>query len=156
MWKMMEIIMWIIALAIIAYVDVRTRRVYLGILIIPTLYSLVLSAFGVEGFFIRVVTCIVIFVMFRLVSLVSKGGMGAGDAYVLAALSTSLGFMSAVEVILLSFSGAALYGALRLVGTRARGNISFPFVPFIFFSYLGVVICKLIVIEEAALQLRPL
>lgn len=66
---------------------------------------------------------------------ISKGGIGAGDGYVIGIIGVLLGARFVMILFCEAILLAALYSIGKLMRCRMK-NISFPFLPFIFLSYI--------------------
>lgn len=78
--------------------------------------------------------------LFLLLSLASKGGVGMGDGWVLLALGCML---ETEEYIRLTGCGillAAVFSGILLIGYKKNRKTEIPFVPFLFLAYLGGVL----------------
>lgn len=73
-------------------------------------------------------------------SILSRGGIGKGDALVYAVLGLGIGFMGALEVLILSLAMAALTGMILIVCRRAGRQYELPFIPFTTLAY-ALVMC---------------
>lgn len=72
------------------------------------------------------------------VSILSRGGIGKGDALVYAVLGLAIGFMGTLEVLILSLMMAALTGVILIVSRRAGRRYELPFLPFTALAYVLV------------------
>ena len=73
-------------------------------------------------------------------SLLSKGGIGPGDAMVFAAAGAAIGIWRVLFLMWISFMAAGLAGLVILVILKKGRHYEIPFVPFLALAY-GVMIC---------------
>lgn len=70
-----------------------------------------------------------------LISKLSKGGIGEGDALIYVITGVSLGFFRNLEVLILSLMTASFVSLWLLVIKRKGRKYRIPFIPFTMFSY---------------------
>lgn len=71
------------------------------------------------------------FVLFLLLAIVSKGGMGGGDIKLMGVIGVVLGFQGVLLTIFLSSFIGAVFGILAIVMKKAKRKHPIPFGPFI-------------------------
>lgn len=74
------------------------------------------------------------------ISIVSKGAIGAGDAYLAIAVGIFLGPGFAMGILLISSIVAAIYSLIMLVAKRVDRKDKIPFVPFMLCGYMGMLV----------------
>lgn len=78
--------------------------------------------------------------LFLLLSLASKGAVGMGDGWVLLALGCMLETGEYIRLIGCGILLTAVFSGILLMGYKKNRKTEIPFVPFLFFSYLGGVL----------------
>ena len=76
--------------------------------------------------------------VFILVSKVTKEGIGYGDSLLILALGIYLGFWEVMVLIMIAFFLSALFAVFVAIIRKKGRKATFPFVPFIAFSYVVV------------------
>ena len=71
-----------------------------------------------------------------LLSKLSRGGIGSGDALVTGLLGAALGFSQVAGILLLAFAGSAVCVCILLLVGRAGRKTRLPFIPFLAVAYL--------------------
>lgn len=74
-------------------------------------------------------------------SLVSKGGVGVGDAKLVACTGLLLGIDKTISVMIISFIASALFGILSMLLKKLNKKSAMPFAPFVL---LGVLLTMLL------------
>jgi leader peptidase (prepilin peptidase) / N-methyltransferase len=102
---------------------------------------------GVLGFFIRcVLNCdvmdgllgTVIGMLLLLIGKITRQSIGYGDGLVFISIGMLIGIKQVTMVLFASLLLAFIYSIVLLIFKKVRRKTSFPFVPFIFLSYLGI------------------
>lgn len=78
--------------------------------------------------------------LFLLLSLASEGAVGMGDGWVLLALGCMLETGEYICLIGCGIFLAAVFSGILLMGYKKNRKMEIPFVPFLFFAYLGGVL----------------
>ncbi len=78
--------------------------------------------------------------LFLLLSLASEGAVGMGDGWVLLALGCMLETGEYIRLIGCGILLAAVFSGILLMGYKKNRKTEIPFVPFLFFAYLGGVL----------------
>ena len=71
-------------------------------------------------------------------SAITSGGIGLGDGLVVIAVGFTLGFSATFAVVMTSFLAAALYALFLTVVKKKSKKTRYPYMPFLFFSYVGM------------------
>lgn len=79
-------------------------------------------------------------ILFLLLSLGSKGAVGMGDGWVLLALGCMLETEEYIRLTGFGILLAAVFSGILLIGYKKNRKTEIPFVPFLFFAYLGGVL----------------
>ena len=70
-------------------------------------------------------------------SLVSRGGLGFGDALVISSLGLYLNVWELLAVIGIGLLSASGYSILLIFTRKAGRKTELPFIPFLFLGYMG-------------------
>ena len=125
-----------ISLLGLAVVDIFRKRISLVMAVL-----LIVTAIGVVIFthsFDVVLTLggAGVGLVFILVSKVTKEGIGYGDSLLILALGINLGFWKVMVLIMIAFFLSALFAVFVAIIRKKGRKATFPFVPFIAFSYV--------------------
>lgn len=102
--------------------------------------GLAFSLFRVNiNFFQSILGLIFMGVIFLIIILISKGGMGQGDVTFGAMIGSFLGFYSSISVFVLSFIVGAIFGIYALIFLKKKGRDAIPFGPYLALSTYLVV-----------------
>lgn len=74
------------------------------------------------------------------ISKITREGFGYGDSLLILFLGIAIGIWKILGVLLLAFLGAAVYSAGLLTIKKKSRRYRYPFVPFLFLGYLGVIL----------------
>lgn len=74
---------------------------------------------------------------FIALSLITKGAVGMGDGWLLAALGTMLNAEEFVRVLLMGMLCCGVWAGILLFVLRKGRNTEIPFVPFLMLGYIG-------------------
>lgn len=134
-------------LGILAWVDIRTKKVPLalvGILAAVMLGMRIISfGMGIEAgiWFVKLSVGLLPGGISLLCSYITKGQLGVGDGLILAALGLGLEFHNVMLLWIMAFCMAAVLAMFLLILRKARKKTEIPFVPCLF---LGYVLCRII------------
>lgn len=78
--------------------------------------------------------------LFLLLSLAAEGAVGMGDGWVLLSLGCMLETDAYIRLFGCGILLAAVFSGVLMVGYKKRRNMEIPFVPFLFWGYLGGVL----------------
>ena len=131
-------------LAIMSFMDIKRRAVPVYMIIVMSILAIGIKIaeyiFGYkkvdvyEMFIILVVTTV--FVVICVISHI----MGAADALVMGIIAIVTGIKKATSVFLALMFVSIISGVLLII-KRLKRKDTIPFIPFIFISYVGVMIC---------------
>ncbi len=114
--------------------DLRTRLIpvwYVGIFAgLAVLYHLLLS----DGFFLQMTAGAALGLLFMLVSRISGGALGMGDALVITALGLWCGISDCLTLVLFAFVLSGTCSGIWILVRRKSRKDSLPFVPFLLLS----------------------
>ncbi len=125
--------------------DLRTRLIpvwYVGTFAgLSVLYHLLLS----DGFFLQMMAGAALGLLFVLVSRISGGALGMGDALVITALGLWCGISDSITLILFAFILSGICSGIWILIRKKSRKDSLPFVPFLLLS--GIVSCAVALIQ---------
>lgn len=130
-------------LAYFTYEDIRERRVSNRMIIVMAAAGLVLAAVPLSAeAFIRAVICAAVtgaaaFLTMKL----SKGGLGTGDVFVLAASGLYIGGISMLAVVFVSLAALFLFCVGGLLLKKLNMKSKLPYIPFLL---IGVIVGSLL------------
>lgn len=125
-------------LLVMAVMDKKTRKIP----ILPGILCMILICIlhWAQGqALLSCLTGAVVGVMLYLISKLSNGGVGEGDAFVYVVTGITLGFFKNLELLIISLLLAAVVGLVLVVIRRVGRKYTLPFVPFTALAY-GLVI----------------
>ena len=71
-------------------------------------------------------------------SSITAGGIGLGDGLVVIAVGFTLGFSVTFTVVMASFLAAGIYALFLTVVKKKSRKTQYPYMPFLFFTYVGM------------------
>lgn len=74
------------------------------------------------------------------ISFITKGQIGVGDGLIVCITGLCLGFSKNAMLLVISLFGSAIFSIVLLAFKLAGRKKTIPFVPFILFGYMGVLI----------------
>lgn len=114
--------------------DLRTRLVpvwFVGIFaVLAAVYHLLFSS----DFLLQAAAGTAAGLLFVLISRLTGGALGMGDALVITALGLWCGFRDSVSLILFAFILAGIFGGVWMLVRKKKCHDDLPFVPFLLFS----------------------
>ena len=121
----------------LAAMDIRTRRLHLGILLLG--FPLAVSARIVVG---NIPAALVIAggasgALFVAVSRVTEEAFGYGDSILITVTGIFLGIWDLLSMLVTAFFLAAVFSGIMMSRKKYTRKSSFPFVPFLAAAYLG-------------------
>ncbi|NLC12253.1 MAG: prepilin peptidase [Firmicutes bacterium] len=124
-------------LAIISFIDLKVS-------IIPNLFVLALAVWGVFWQFVypeftlakAFLGFLISGIIFIVIDILSRGGMGAGDIKLIAVLGFLTGWPNILYVIFLAFVLGAVAGIILIMARKKTKKDTIPFAPFIAIAFL--------------------
>lgn len=132
----------LIILLVCGIQDIKSKRISLWIIILGAL--LIVSGALISGrcsVFDRI-GGLAVGACVLLISIATKGKIGLGDGLLLCVTGLTLGFWGNIELFGLALLLAAVLSIFLLVFRLADRKKSIPFVPFLFFGYLFIMITE--------------
>lgn len=124
--------LWI-TYVLFSIVDIKKHiipdRVLICMGISQLLYGM--ETFSIKNLFHGVLTGIVVYVILLFISVMSKGGLGLGDAKLLALTAVFTGGSYLLQMIFWGLACAFVYSILLLAHKRGNRKTELPFVPFL-------------------------
>lgn len=124
--------LWI-TYVLLSIVDIKKHiipdRVLICMGISQLLYGM--ETFSIKNLFHGVLTGIVVYVILLFISVMSKGGLGLGDAKLLALTAVFTGGSYLLQMIFWGLACAFVYSILLLAHKRGNRKTELPFVPFL-------------------------
>lgn len=121
---------------ITAFDDIRTRQVRTVELIIFAMIGVIINLINKKLSTSSLIAAVALGLFFVLISFLTKGKLGIGDALIIAVSGLYLGFINTVVLVWLSSLFAAVYGLFVLRKCDNKKNLELPFVPFMLLSYM--------------------
>ena len=133
-------ILFAVYILILAVMDIRTRRLHLGILLsgfplavvgriaVGNIPAALVIAGGASG------------ALFVIVSRVTEEAFGYGDSILITITGIFLGIWDLLSMLVTAFFLAAVFSGIMLSRKQYTRKSSFPFVPFLAIAYLGGVV----------------
>ena len=136
----MEQIGLVVFYGITAFDDIRTKQVRTMELIIFALIGVILNVVNKDMNLLSALSAVAIGAILAIISTLTKGKLGMGDALIIAVSGLYLGFKNTLALVWLSSLMAAGYGILVLRKYDNKRNIELPFVPFLLLAYMLILI----------------
>lgn len=128
-----------IYLVIMAVIDIRTKEIPVAPGVVFMVLAAIARLFGGADW-ISLVSGLFVGIFLYIVSCLSGGKVGRGDALVYAVTGMTLGFVKNAELFLCSLFLASMGAIVLIVVRRVGKNYAMPFVPFTAAAF-GVVLC---------------
>lgn len=135
MWTIGQFICMVV-LAGLSIADIRSRRIPVYILISVNLAVLGYQLLIEKGDVWLIAGGIGIGVLFLLVSMVTREGMGYGDSWIILILGIYLGLWKILEVLLAAFFFLLAAAVICLSVKKMSRKYKLPFIPFLAAGYL--------------------
>lgn len=122
--------------------DIRKREIKISYVIAISIVGIVMSLFGAKENIVSMLLGVSIGVFIYVLSIITSGGVGRGDAFMLCATGTLLGFEKNLILFLSSLLLCALFSAFLLVAFKADKNQKLPFIPFMIPGFVMLVLFR--------------
>lgn len=143
---MNQVLIWKLSMAVILLVlslfDIKKKEIPLwgtGILLIPAVCAVVMAGKGNTNLII-LLSGIAVGIFVIITAAVTNGKIGIGDGLVLCVLGLALGFIKTCILFLSALFLAAFFSGIMLLFKKCGLKSTVPFLPFLFISYLGVIL----------------
>lgn len=127
-------------LTIMGIYDVKKREIPFLMLFTMSIVTVVFRFFCVEDGLWSTIAGLVIGLAFFVASRITGEAIGYGDSWIITLLGIYMGGMNLLEVILAASLGVGIFSIVCSIKNGWNRKQSFPFVPFLAASYLGVVL----------------
>ena len=135
----------IIGLLIMGIIDIKRKAVPLWILMLFSVISVVLCIANIiKGKYqinIRCAGYFLIYVVITLIISVYGKMIGIADMIIIAGIAVSSGIKRALSISMISLLLVSIFAGILLICKRVNAKKKIAFLPFLFVSYLGVVLC---------------
>ncbi len=132
----MEIIGMVGMLGICSIEDLWKRQVHLVVISIFGIIGVILHFYNGKQTALDMCGGMLIGIVLYIISLLSGGKIGKGDAYLVTSMGVYLGFWNNMTVLWMATIMAAAFGIILLLFLEKKKEESLPFVPFLLVSYL--------------------
>lgn len=124
--------LWIVYL-LLSIVDIKKHMIPDRVLICMGISQLLygMETFSVKNLFCGALTGIVVYVILLFISIVSRGGLGLGDAKLLALTAVFTGGSYLLQMIFWGLVCAFVYSIFLLAHKKGNRKTELPFVPFL-------------------------
>lgn len=123
-------------LGVNTWMDLRRRRVALW-----SAAAVLLAGIIYQTFYTKQATELLLGIVpgiaLVLISKLTEGALGMGDALVMLALGSVLGLSEGLQVLTAALLLAAVWAGILLVIRGRKKNYEFPFIPFLLLGYVG-------------------
>ncbi len=129
------ILIWLLGCA---WQDLKKKQIYLSLIVVGFVIifvtSLVTQPFNIvsRGAGLSLGICMLI------LSKLTRNQIGMGDGLIISIIGISMGFFVNSAVLIYSLILSTVFSIVLLVFFKKNSKTAFPFVPFIFLSYMGV------------------
>ncbi len=142
-WLAAKFLLGALVLLAALLIDLRLRiipnRLVLGLLAVGVLYLIPEYLLLPERFWALLIGSLlgllVCFLLFFIMSRMTKGGIGMGDVKLLAAMGMLLGIEGAINALIFSMVACLLVSLALLISKKKKAKDHIPFGPFIFIGY---------------------
>lgn len=116
--------------------DIKYKQISKKYVLIGAVVSIILFILFLEQAWISSLSGLFVGIAIIMLAKISKGGIGEGDGYVIGIIGILLGGRLVMILFCESIVLAAFYSICKLIRNKMRNNTSFPFLPFMFISYI--------------------
>lgn len=125
-----------IGLLICTITDIRSKKIYLGVVIPVSLICMILNLITGQLNLLEIICLIVTGVLFVLIAVISGGQLGLGDVCIYIMTGIGIGSIKNIYLIFISFMIAAL-GAAYLMFIKKKGRkYRMPLAPYVMAGYI--------------------
>lgn len=120
------------------YTDIKRREISVMVLLIFGFLSILCLVFGMRINTLDFILGVMPGIVLAIISIITKGELGMGDAIVILVLGAYFGFVEICEILLFALLFSALFSILLLIFKRTSLKREYPFVPFLLGSFIFV------------------
>lgn len=132
----MEIIGLIGMLGICSVEDIWKRQVHVAVISIFGIIGIVLHVYYAKQSAFDLFAGMLVGIVLYIISILSGGRIGRGDALLVTSMGTYLGFWDNLTVLWMASVMAAVFGVMILIFLKKEREKRLPFVPFLLVAYL--------------------
>lgn len=125
-----------------SYTDMKKKKIWIPLFLVEIPIILGMNYVVGNRDYYYFLACVVEFCAFYGISIITRGQLGKGDAFLFALVGSGMGLLHSVCVIYLSFLLTALFSGIWLVQKKVNRKDTIPMAPFILFSYITVMVVK--------------
>jgi leader peptidase (prepilin peptidase)/N-methyltransferase len=129
------IIVWLLLCSI---QDIKKKKISIGLMIAGFLLLSVITGICGSVTILNRIVGLILGIVLLCISYVTRGQIGIGDGLIVCITGFSLGFIKNSLLLLYALFGSAIFSAVLLFFCHVNRHKTIPFVPFLFFGYLGV------------------
>lgn len=129
-----------IMLILCGILDFKTKQISLSCVIVAMFLIITIRILFSYLPFQSMITGLTIGLILIVISKITKDQIGIGDGLIFCCTGLGIGFFHNLYLLLYSLSLAAIYAGFMIVVYRKNRKYSLPFVPFICFGYIGVLL----------------
>lgn len=133
-------ILFLIFMGIEAIIDLRKKEIYMFPVVIAGVIGIFVNVFVLKTDIKALLMGFLIGIIVAVISIISKGGIGMGDALILGVCGIYYGFDETFRIYFIALVMAALIGLILLIKNPQNRKRQIPFIPFIFLGMAGVLI----------------
>ena len=137
---MIRIVLVISLLIINTVFDIRTRKIPLSVLVGFGVVGILINMFFKEYSFVELIAGIAVGAGLFVVSRITDGQIGEGDAFLFMLTGLYLGGINNISLLLWASILCALVAGLLLLTRQVNKRDEIPFVPFVLLAYVGQVL----------------
>lgn len=123
-----------------AYKDFKYQKISLSIVGITFVGIVILSFIGKEFILFNTIGGFAIGLLLMLISKITRGQIGMGDGIIFSITGFGFGFWNNLYLLLYSLTFCAITAIILIILKKINRKKTIPFIPFVFFSYLGIML----------------
>ncbi len=127
-------------LLICAVTDIRKQKIYIGIVMFGAIVGLILLIWQQDRGWQEPLSGVLVGLLLLLTGRCTRQSIGYGDGWLMVMTGIYLGGWQNLELLFWALLLAAVWSVILLVCRKATRKTRLPFVPFLFLSYLGVML----------------
>lgn len=116
--------------------DFRKKEIHIGVIGLGVI-SIVVSCFTKDISFWNRITGLGLGLVLLFLNPVTGGQIGIGDGLIVSIIGLAVGFYQLSVILILALFGTGVTAAGLLLFKKAGRKATIPFIPFVFFGYLG-------------------
>lgn len=125
-----------IGLLICTITDIRSKKIYLGVVIPVSIICIVLNIITGKLNIFELISLIITGVLFITISIISGGQLGLGDVCIYIMTGIGIGSINNIYLIFISFMIAALGAAYLMLVKKKGRKYQMPLTPYVMAGYI--------------------